>query len=485
MPSSQPQDLAPGLTRARVLVQVAWQNTVLHVATVRAGGSFCLGEGRGDFPVPAAAMVGRHQPLVVHRRRQPRLVVPARARGSVSRRGRPAQPFEDLRPAATFRSIFADAVEVELDDGASAQLELGELTVEVSCGRTERMPSRISGWHWDRQLAACLAGSALATLLLLLVCRQVFPPLGDDLGGDEALLDIRQQPMFHEVQATHVDTIEPAPVFMTEPGESEVGEAYGCRCHEAQMGMPEVADDSGRYGVMGPRDNPDPHLSRYNGHHDYPSCILIGWTAPWPSSRDTPTAPWGRDDALGVDPDRARGRAWGKTIAAARGAAGHGQRVRGGLAKEIVSTATETVSQRQPARVLHAGLRTAGPVPQLEILTTVASRFSQLSRCYADRITEVPDLSGRVDLGFVIRPDGTIADLAASEQSVPDEALTACLIGALDGLTFATRAPRSTAVRYPLFLQPAAGPDRLDDPTPHGDEQLAALSRAVPDGEAS
>ncbi len=98
-----------------------------------------------------------------------------------------------------------------------------------------------------------------------------------------------------------------------------------CCSRDTARGASDATVNGQRYGVEGPADNPDPHVSRYDDGEDVylytsvnggPSVIAIGTQAP--------PAPWGRDEALGTDPIDARGAVWGDTIGDSSGDDGLG-----------------------------------------------------------------------------------------------------------------------------------------------------------------
>lgn len=95
--------------------------------------------------------------------------------------------------------------------------------------------------------------------------------------------------------------------------------------HGGTMGDARSPVANNRYGVAGPSDNPDPHLASEPGEPlPWPSMLGPPLPAPWPGDRDSPTVPWGRDDALGNDIASARAGLWGEAIAMAFGSPGVG-----------------------------------------------------------------------------------------------------------------------------------------------------------------
>ena len=94
------------------------------------------------------------------------------------------------------------------------------------------------------------------------------------------------------------------------------------------MGNPTTKETGHRFGIQGPRTNPDPHVARQSAlreNVDFGVIALINAGAG--GDPNAPTAPWGRDDSLGNDPMSARGNMWGDAIGDSFGAAGADRRL--------------------------------------------------------------------------------------------------------------------------------------------------------------
>jgi hypothetical protein len=90
------------------------------------------------------------------------------------------------------------------------------------------------------------------------------------------------------------------------------------------LGEPELTSQNTRFGVEGPRDNPQPRVGR-----DAREATATFWSPGLTydggeGDPAAPIAPWGRAYPWGRDAWSARGRFWGKTIAPARGSGGGG-----------------------------------------------------------------------------------------------------------------------------------------------------------------
>lgn len=87
----------------------------------------------------------------------------------------------------------------------------------------------------------------------------------------------------------------------------------------AHEGDVDAEDRQARYGLHGPADNPDPHVSRLELVEPRSFDFYAVGNVEVGSGSEGPKAPWGRDDALGDDPFTARGRMFASEVGDARG----------------------------------------------------------------------------------------------------------------------------------------------------------------------
>jgi hypothetical protein len=180
----------------------------------------------------------------------------------------------------------------------------------------------------DRGAWPHLVGSFVAHLMVLGVSALLVGPLGE-LSLDAApemprydgalpCLRAEAEPTEPEITPT---TLAPRDPDEKEPAESRCGETKG-----GSMGHPDAAVVARRYGVRGPIDNADPHVSHSadDTEDSFPSMFTVGPFSRWGGDRDAPTAPWGRDDSLGNDATSARGHLWGEETGTALGSPGTG-----------------------------------------------------------------------------------------------------------------------------------------------------------------
>ncbi|MFO0761318.1 MAG: hypothetical protein U0359_32875 [Byssovorax sp.] len=179
----------------------------------------------------------------------------------------------------------------------------------------------------DQGVAAPMLWSFFAHMLLLATSAVLVPAMraaGDEAMHDATLTDTFRVPIEAvadpDDDPPRVTTLAPSDPDGREPAESRCGDRGGT------MGSPHAAPVGQRYGVQGPADNPDPHIARedHPPPQSFVSMFLFGPERWLGGDPDAPIAPWGRDDALGNDPESARGHLWGEAIGRAFGSPGAG-----------------------------------------------------------------------------------------------------------------------------------------------------------------
>jgi hypothetical protein len=254
---------------------------------------------------------------------------------------------------------------------------------------------------------------------------------------------------------------DPAPDVSPEPGPFLYA-AKGARCGDLyEMGR-RGAPPSGRYGVQGPKDNPDPHIERVRGPRG-PSVQEAPARhngEPGPGADRDPhalTAPWGRDTSLGTDEVSARGNLWGDEIAPAEGQDTLGRlNVQGGLVKRIGIGGP--ASERSRPRVVHTGLVLSGPLGLPEVERTITPSFARFLDCYEAGRAADPKLEGQVNIRLVIEEDGSTRDVHIAHTTLGSPAAESCLEASFRGLSFPRSARGQTTVIYPLFFVPGSSP---------------------------
>jgi len=429
----------PLLRRPFTVVQLllSWRGDPVAVRTLERGQSLWLGERPDDLPIPSKDRGASRQRLV---------------------------SFEDSAP------VLSIAGDRRLAMGESARLGFGDFTLTVSCVKIDRMRGGrfAAGWIPARYVAGA-AAVLLSTLATLAYAIPFFSVSAGTGFGPE--LSIDALPIV--VSDSEKELAAPLPAFASMPTLFLVSVAGDMRCGAAEMGQAD-AKSGGRYGVEGPKDNPDPHIASERG--STPRTSLIAERSQQSSGGDAkaPSAVWARDTALGQDSESARGAIWGDPIEPAAGADGLGlARVDGGLNKRLAWSGLET--ERAPARVLHTGLRVEGSLKPSAIHRSVAAHFDAFRGCYEHALERAPLLEGRLDLRLEIGKDGRIRDVRIERSDVADSELYRCLQAKLTDLSFPESEAGTTVAHYPLFFS-SGEPKRAADTRP----QPESLRRREP-----
>ena len=227
------------------------------------------------------------------------------------------------------------------------------------------------------------------------------------------------------------------------------------RCGQADMGAL-VADNQGRFGVVGPPDNADPHLARPVPGRGYPTAVaatLHGIGAPQIQTGSSgPTARWGRDAALGTDVVTAQGRMSSEEPHEDVGEDGLGLAgLAGGVVKrfDVAPTAGNRTGE---LRVVHTGLHVTGARKVSEVARAMAARFDEFRACAESaKSADGAELANpRVSLAFDVGEDGHVAATGGSAG-----ALEQCLNQSLSRVAFAPGASDVSHVVYPLYFAAA------------------------------
>lgn len=312
---------------------------------------------------------------------------------------------------------------------------------------------RASIWARGVDQAVGVPGAlALGVLLAVLAWQRAGWTPGlelEALPGWAALVPMRapvlsQTPPFH--QAIFAVVAEPTEALMALPG--------FMRCGDAEMGT-DLAE-SGRYGVAGPPENPDPHLARPVPGRDYRAgdgvaLNVVGLTRPRTGSSGL-TAPWGRDTALGTDARDTQGRMWGDALGEDVGERGLGLAgLAGGIVKRF-DLAPSAVDGTASLRVVHTGLRVTGARKASEVGRAMAAHFGEFRACAQS--TNNADGAGtaepRVSLAFDVSEDGHVVATGAGAGALPQ-----CLEKVLAGVELTPGAGGTAHVVYPLHFAAA------------------------------
>jgi hypothetical protein len=302
-----------------VEVIIFWGGEILDIRQVDSGRSFFIGEDVAgvDFVVPCEGLGWRRAPLVqaVHGRTM--VVLPPGVRGTVHVRGESQLDSEDaiaLGRTAPCSEVHGGHM-LEPREGTQVRIHLGPLSFLMTAYRHQACPTlrTSSGSHGGVAFTMALSMLAHAALLgTLLMSTPPFDRDGASQRAEDGALVLSQYLM-----ATSENQLPPEP----EEGEVDTGHAgtNGKCLPGKQMGLP-LAKRQGRYGVEGPRDNPDPHIAVLSGSSEVNDSHAIA-SLQLPAA-NAPSMPWARDEALGTDVVSARGTMWADDVQDAWGLGG-------------------------------------------------------------------------------------------------------------------------------------------------------------------
>jgi Ca-activated chloride channel family protein len=204
---------------------------------------------------------------------------------------------------------------------------------------------------------------------------------------------------------------------------------------------------------------------------------------------NAPTAPWGRDDALGSDPLGVRGNVWGSEVRDAYGAGGLGLdgvgQGGGGRGEGLGLGSVGTVGHgagtgtgqgfgsghgrlgadqhTRPPSVRMGAVQVSGNLPAEVVQRIVRQSFGRFRLCYENGLRNNPNLQGRVSVRFVVGRDGSAGHVGNGGSDLPDATVVTCVVRAFYGLNFPQPEGGEATVTYPILFSPS--PDAAPEPT--------------------
>ncbi|HQK16839.1 MAG TPA: AgmX/PglI C-terminal domain-containing protein, partial [Polyangiaceae bacterium] len=350
----------------------------------------------------------------------------------------------------------------------------------VNAGRKAPAGIFSSSRDWS---TALYVGLSLAVHIGLLSAMAFFmPPLGltDEGAMSKDQLYLIQQYLNASAER-EMEQKETDQVAEDNPDNKEGGTGTRAKGEEGSMGDPNSRNTNRRYGVAGPKDNPDPHIARSAALREAAEFGMIGLLNTGAGGDpNAPTAPWGRDDSLGTDPISARGNMWGDSIGDAFGAGGLGLsgigEGGGGRGEGIGLGSIGTIGhgagtgtgqgfgsghgrlggshRTRPPQVRMGATTVSGRLPPEVIQRIVRQNYGRFRLCYENGLRNNPNLQGRVSVRFVIGRDGSVSNVGNAGSDLPDPAVVSCVTRAYYGLSFPQPEGGIVTVVYPIMFSP-------------------------------
>lgn len=439
-----------------------WGDDILAVKRIRAGAKIVAG-------APAIPGVEDGSVLARVRGSRAQLAVPRGAKAGVWRAGREPE-------------IVEGPAEITLARGDAALLVIGEISAEVTLDEAEALPrgKRRAPFAW-----AAVALAALAHAVVLGLAAHEARASGEAYREDERTQDLKGLLAEAEQRAQLR-----APRSTDDDGAGE-GRSQNDRRGDGRAGG--GAKASGEEGTMGDR------LAHRGAHHRYavperakkdedrsPSRAealadastfgMIGLIA---QSAHTPDAAFADPWAKGADAIAARGEMWARDLGDAAGAGGLGLTGIGeggggrgeGIGLGSVGVLGHTDGRigpgtggsgdrlkgrhrARPPRYCMCGTQVSGRLPPETIQRIIRQNFGRFRACYEKGLLRNPSLAGTVRARFVIGRSGAVESAQDGGSSMPDPAVTACVVRAFSGISFPQPVDGIVMVTYPIAFSP-------------------------------
>jgi hypothetical protein len=263
---------------------------------------------------------------------------------------------------------------------------------------------------------------------------------------------------------------------------SEGGSGAQAKGEEGAAGKLYSKETGHRYGVEGPKNNPDPHQAREAALNDAARFGMIGLIATLSGGDpNSPTAPWGREDSSGQDERSALGNMFGDAIGESSGSGGlglsgpgeggggRGEGIGmdgfGGLGHGGGGGPGSGIGRGsglprgghvvRPPRVRDPERSYVnGHLPPEVIQRIVHQNFGRFRLCYENGLKGNPTLSGRVAVKFIIDRSGAVSMTADGGSDLPDSKVVECVVRGFGNLSFPQPDSGMVTVVYPIVFSP-------------------------------
>jgi TonB family protein len=405
------------------------------------------------------------------------VVVPDGAEGDVTV-GDQTMTLADLRAQGKLQSCpeMAGAMQYPLPDGAVAKVRYRGFTfMTKSTAAGKRVGAGVEV-EWKRYIWTAVSLGVHGALLLMFY---FLPPRPASLSLDLLSADSRLVEYLMEPPETQE---EETPDWLEEQeqmDDNEGGTGKRHRDEEGAMGEETSKKTNNRFGIEGPQDNQDPQMAREHAREQAANVGAIGVLRAMTGSWNSPTSPYGADQALGNDPMSAIGALMGDQIGSNFGFGGLGLR---GTGRGGGGTGEGTIGLGNLGTIGHGGGGGTGSgygrgagglrgrearVPRIrtgnadvrgslsrEVIRRVIQRhINEVRFCYEQELNQRPDLEGRVMVSFIISPTGAVQSATVGSSTISNARVESCITTAVRRWTFpAPDGGGVVGVNYPFVL---------------------------------
>jgi hypothetical protein len=476
---------------AAIEVMILWGSNVLHVAHLAPTRAFYVGEELGDkmgcdYFIPSEMLGTTRAPVVVSRDVGTSLVILPRSRGYVDFPGQGRLSLADLVSSGRARrsAEVSGGFECELPAGTNARMQLEGSALVFQVAVVDAGKKVPVGLASTMEPGALLySGLSFLVHMGLLAAFAFFMPgmRGDDTEGLDRDRILLMQRLLNAAAEREQDERQDQQVTEVAPSQKEGGTGTRARGEEGSMGNPNTKDTGRRYGVQGPKDNPDPHLAKQAALQEAAQFGMIGLISTMGGGNpNAPTAAWGREDSSGRDDKDARGNMFGDDIGDAAGAGGLGLTGlgEGGGGKAVgiglgnfgdlghgsgigddqgIGSGRGILHkghQVKSPRILEGVTSVNGRLPPEVIQRIVRQNFGRFRLCYQNALRSNPNLQGRVTVKFAIDRSGAVQMTADGGSDLPDQSVVQCVVRAFANLSFPEPEGGVVTVVYPIVFNP-------------------------------
>jgi TonB family protein len=478
-PSGPPVDAREVETEARAAeVTILWGDDVLHVAHVSPPRTVAIGEVPGaDYAIAKEILGVDRLPIVIERGGQLHCVVPDGASGVVTAGGA-SKSIAQLEADAQLvpYAELSGARLYAMPEGATARVEHRGLSFLV---RPTNAGKRIGGKTEVRFRHAGWVGLSLAVHGIMLLLFYFMPPRTSALSID----DITARDRMVEYLDAAAATVEmPEPEWTaTEEAAEQGGTGTRHDGEEGQSGDPSERPTRNRFGVQGDPNDRNPELARENLRENLQNVGALGTLRVAMGSWNTPTSPYGADQAHGNDAMAAIGALMGDQTGqnyglgglgmhgTGRGAGGHGLGTIGlGTLGTIghgggngggngygggVGLPGPDRESRVPRVLTPAVTDVMGSLSPEVIRRVVRQHLPEVRFCYEQGLQSDASMEGRVTVSWVIGGNGQVTASRVGSSDLGNERVEGCIVQAVRRWTFpAPQDHGMVGVNYPFVL---------------------------------
>jgi hypothetical protein len=333
---------------------------------------------------------------------------------------------------------------------SQARVDCGQVVFVL--GRTNKAEQVPRHWFDLRWAEHKYTAAAAAVLGLFLLALLAVPPDTRSLSlqsltWDKNYLPSVTIPPVEEQMADWLTAKQPD--RRADEGRAHAGDS-------GKMGNKKSTEVNKRYGIKGPQDNPDPHMSKQAAAENARNASILGIINKQGSKI---ASIFSRDMALGNDPEDALGNLIGVQIGDAAGPGGLGPLGTGpggggtgehtigiGSLNTIGSAGRDSGGRNEYGR--QVGLLTRprrAMVPEVTaepphvrgsldkeiIRRIVRQHMNEVKFCYDQELPRKPTLAGRIAVQFAISPVGQVITSVMQSTSMDDARVENCVVNAV------------------------------------------------------